>query len=244
MQKRESIIYGIHAVIEAVKAQKEISKIYVQSGLRGKNVGELRKVIKEFDVPFQNVPKNKLDRLIRANHQGVVAELSPVHFYDFREIIQSSFEEGKDPFLLVLDRVSDTRNFGAICRTAECMGVDAIVIPIKGSAGINETTVKTSAGAIFNLPVSRVKNLESAVLEMKNSGITVLGITEKTDDMLRDKVSQGPVALILGSEEDGISSGILSLCHEKLAIPMKGKTSSLNVSVAAGIALHVVSHSR
>lgn len=241
MQKQNSLIYGIHAVLEAIDADKEIGKIYIQSGLQGKNVGDLRRAVKNKEIPFQNVPKNKLDRLIRGNHQGVVAELSPVQFFDYREIVQRVFEEGKDPFLLVLDRVSDTRNFGAICRTAECMGVDAIVIPIKGSAGINENTVKTSAGAIFNMPISRVKNLENSIIDLKDSGISIIGCTEKSDEILSRDMINGPLALVLGSEEDGISHSVMKHCHKLGAIPMKGNTSSLNVSVAAGIALYIVS---
>lgn len=235
-RKPTDLFFGTRAVIEAIRSGKEIEKVLVQQDLRGPLVTELRKTIKQYAVPSQNVPEKRLQYL-EGNHQGVIAYLSPIEFQDIEDILPSIYEKGEDPFLLICDRVSDVRNFGAICRSAECAGAHAIIIPAKGSAEITADAVKTSAGALMRIPVCRVKSLPALVENLKESGVKIISCTEKTDTLMHGADLKGPLAIIVGNEEVGISSTLLALSDNRVKIPLKGEIGSLNVSVAAGIIL-------
>ncbi|MCC6769163.1 MAG: 23S rRNA (guanosine(2251)-2'-O)-methyltransferase RlmB, partial [Bacteroidia bacterium] len=221
-----------------------IDKVLVQQGLQLVQLRELRKALEQEGVPVQMVPREKLDRLCKGKHQGLIAFVSAVDFQPLEEILNRVWESGKDPFFLILDRVTDVRNFGAICRTAVCAGLDAVIIPSRGAAQIGGDAIKTSAGALLNLPVCRSENLKSTIELLKTSGIRIVAITEKADGHLFNTPIEGPVCLILGSEEDGISQEYLRRSDLKLAIPMHGSTGSLNVSVAAALALYEVLRQR
>ncbi len=238
------MIFGIHPVTEAVKSGQSIDKVLIQQGLQHPQQHELRKMLQAEDIPMQIVPREKLDRLSRRNHQGLIALVSPVAFHPLEEILNRVYEAGRDPFILLLDRVTDVRNFGAICRTAYCAGVDAVVIPARGSARIGGDAVKTSAGALLHLPVCRSANLKETIEQLKSSGLQVVSITEKAKEDLFGATLSGPVCLILGSEEDGISGEYLRRSDRQLSIPMAGQTGSLNVSVAAALALYEVMRKR
>jgi 23S rRNA (guanosine2251-2'-O)-methyltransferase len=239
-QKEHEMIFGIHPISEALKKGVEIEKVFIQQGGGDPKSSEIKKQLVQLEIPFLYVPREKLDKLTRSNHQGLIAFLSPISFSPLEEIVNRSFEEGKNPFLLMLDRVTDVRNFGAICRTAECFGIDAVIVPARGSARIGGDAVKTSAGALMHLPICRSQNLKETIDYLKNSGIRLIGITEKSNDKLSSLPLDGPLCLILGSEEDGISPEYLKKCDLKAGIPMKGNTTSLNVSVAASIAMYEV----
>ncbi len=237
-------IFGVRSVIEAVKAGKEIDKILVKKNLESDLFSELMSEIKGMDIPLQRVPVEKLNRITMKNHQGVVAFISSVTYQKIDSIIPGIFESGKNPFFIILDGVTDVRNLGAIARTCDCSGVDALVIPTTNSAGINADAVKTSAGALHSLPVCREKSLREAILYMKNSGIKVVAASEKAAVNYNDTDFKGPVAIIMGSEEDGVSNENLKICDELVRIPILGNISSLNVSVAAGILMYEVVRQR
>jgi 23S rRNA (guanosine2251-2'-O)-methyltransferase len=238
------ILFGVHPLIEALEAGKEIEKVLMQMGASGPQLGELRRRLQDAGVPIQMVPREKLDSFTRINHQGVVAFISPVSFQPLEEIINRSIEAGREPFLLLLDRVTDVRNFGAICRTAECAGVDAIIIPARGSARIGADALKTSAGALLNIPVCRENNLKDTILMLQAYGILVAGASEKARSDMYSTPLKGPICLIMGSEENGISPEYLKRCNSLIKIPLAGKTGSLNVSVAAGILLYEIIRQR
>lgn len=238
--EKTDMIYGTRAVIEAIAAGKEIEKVMIQSGLTNDLVKELIATAKNNRVPFTFVPQEKLKRLSAKNHQGVICILSAVSYSSVENIVHKAYEEGRDPFLLLLDRVTDVRNFGAIARTAECAGVDAIVIEEKGNSPITSDAMKTSAGALNHLPVCREKDLRKTLQFLRDSGIRIIACTEKTKKDLYEVPLSGPIALILGSEEDGISDVLLRDADELARIPMKGKIGSLNVSVAAGVSIYEV----
>ncbi|CAD5278772.1 MULTISPECIES: 23S rRNA (guanosine(2251)-2'-O)-methyltransferase RlmB [unclassified Imperialibacter] len=238
------MIYGTRAVIEAIKADKQIDKIFIQKNVKNELTNELIKLLIENGIVFQNVPGEKLDRLTGKNHQGVIAFVSPIEFADLHRVVSFIFDQGKDGLIVLIDRVTDVRNFGAIVRTAESAGADTIVIPSKGSAQIGSDAVKTSAGALNHLPICKVNDFEESVKYLKESGFHVVACTEKTDQLYSDADLTGPVALIMGSEEDGISDSVLEMADTKVKIPMQGKIESLNVSVAAGIFLFEVVRQR
>jgi len=200
--------------------------------------------LEELEIPLQMVPREKLDRMTRANHQGVIGFISPVTFQPIEEVLQRVYESGRDPFLLILDRVTDVRNFGAICRTAECAGMDAVIIPSRGSARVGGDAMKTSAGALMNLPVCRSNNLKDTLEYLKNSGIRLVACTEKTETSLFNVALEGPMGIVMGSEEDGISPEYLKKCDVRVKIPMFGKTESLNVSVATALVVYEVLRQR
>lgn len=231
-------IFGIRPLIEAIQSGKEIEKVLLQKGLSGENYKEVLNLIQEHGIPFQYVPYQKLNRLCRKNHQGVIAFISVVEYQDIANVLPMIYEKAEDPFLLILDRISDVRNIGAIIRTAECAGVHAILIPEKGSAQINADAVKTSAGAVHRIPICRSKSLYKDIKLIKDSGINVLACTEKTEIEYTAINYTFPLAVIMGSEEDGISSDLLKMADAKAKIPLKGEILSLNVSVAAGIILY------
>jgi 23S rRNA (guanosine2251-2'-O)-methyltransferase len=238
--KRESeatFIFGIRAVIEAIEAGKEIEKILIQRGIAGELFNQLRKALRGTEIPYQIVPPEKIKRLTSKNHQGVIAFISEIEYFRAEDLLPKVFEEGKTPLVLILDRVTDVRNFGAIARSAECAGVDFIVIPSRGSAQINADAIKTSAGALHRMPVCRENNLKDTINYLKEYGLQVFACHEKTDKLIYDVDLKKPSAIIMGSEENGISGEYLRLSDQSMKIPMPGKTASLNVSVATGIVL-------
>jgi 23S rRNA (guanosine2251-2'-O)-methyltransferase len=235
MIKKENIIYGLHPVAEAVRSGQEIDRVLFRKGLQGSFSAELLQLLKMHEIPFQFVPQEKLDRITRKNHQGIIAFISGISYQSVEHLVPLLFEQGKVPLLVVLDGITDVRNFGAICRTAECAGADGIVIPAHGSAQVNEEAIRTSAGALMNIPVCREKSLLVAVEFLKQSGIRIIGSTEHAENYYyREDLTQ-PMAIVMGSEERGISIQLRKLCDAEVKIPMQGNTSSLNVSVAAGI---------
>ena len=239
-QKREedSLIFGIRPVIEAVKAGKEIDRLYIQSGLKNELYNELMAVLKHHNIAFQYVPVEKLNRLTTKNHQGVAGFISSISYHKIQDVIPAIFEEGKVPLIIILDRITDVRNFGAIARTAECSGVQAIVIPTQGAAQINADAIKTSAGALNKIPVCREENLKTVINFLKDCGLQIVSCTEKATDYYFQMDFTVPTAIIMGSEENGISNEYLQKSDAKAKIPLMGELGSLNVSVAAGIILY------
>jgi len=237
-------IFGIHAVIEAINAGKNIDKVFIQSNTSGKALQDLERLIKSQQISVSYVPVQKLNRLTNKNHQGVVAQVSPITYHDLENLVLTVTESGKIPLFLLLDQLSDARNFGAIIRTAECTGVNGIIIQKQGSAPVNGDTIKTSAGAIFNVPICKVNHIKDAIYYLQASGIKLIAATEKTDSLLYDVDFSMPCAIIMGSEGKGVSGSILSLVDEKAKLPMFGEISSLNVSVACGAFLYEVVRQR
>lgn len=238
------MIYGTRAVMEAIVAGKEIEKVMIQSGLNNELVRELITTARDHRVPVAFVPPEKLKRLSTKNHQGVICLLSAVTYASLDNLIDAAYREGREPFLLILDRVTDVRNFGAIARTAECAGVDGLVIGEKGSAPVTSDAMKTSAGALNHIPVCREKDLQKTMRFLQDNGIRVIAFTEKAEKNMFDVSFAGPVALIMGSEEDGVGDALIRSADELVRIPQKGKISSLNVSVAAGVAIYEVVRQR
>jgi len=232
-----NLIFGTRAVIEAVEAGKDIEKIYIQKGLSNELYHQLRTALRGQAVPIQIVPPEKLKRITDKNHQGVVAYLTQITYYSAEELLATVFEKGKIPLLLILDRITDVRNFGAIARGAECAGVDFIIIPTRGAAQINGDAIKTSAGALHRLKVCREDNLKTTIEFLKESGLQIIACHEKTDNLIYAADFTKPTAIIMGSEEDGISNEYLKRSDMQVKIPMVGKIASLNVSVATGIVL-------
>lgn len=239
-QKKESenMIFGLRPVIEALKSGKEIDRLFVQNGLKNELFGEMMGLLKKHNVLYQYVPLEKLNRLTSKNHQGVVGYISSIEYHKIENILPAVFEAGKTPLILILDRITDVRNFGAIARTAECSGVDAIVIPMRGAAQINADAIKTSAGALHTIPVCREENLKQVIEFLRESGLQVIACTEKTKENYYQQDLTLPVAIIMGSEEDGISPEYLKLADAHAKIPLLGEIGSLNVSVATGILLY------
>jgi len=237
-EEEKNFIFGIRAIIEAVEAGKTIDKLFIQKGLHNDLFAELWKLVRLKRINYKHVPLEKINRLTRKNHQGVFAFISPIDFHNIEDVVPALYEQGKNPLILVLDRITDVRNFGAITRTAECAGVDAILIPEQNAAAINADAIKTSAGALHNITVCRTWNLKLSLQFLKDSGIQLIACTEKTQDNMYKPEYSPPTAIIMGSEEDGVSPEFLKLCDGKAKIPMNGKIASLNVSVATGVILY------
>ena len=237
-------IFGIRAIIEAINAKKTIDKVFLQKGLKGELFGELELILRKNSINLSYVPVEKLNRLTNKNHQGAVAQISPIAFHDMEELVLSIIESGKNPLFLLLDQLSDVRNFGAIIRTAECTGVDAIIIQKKGGAPVNGDTIKTSAGAVFKVPICKVDHIKDAVFFMQASGIKVIAATEKTKDTLYNVSFTEPCAIIMGSEGRGINPSTLKVVDAKAKLPLLGEIESLNVSVACGAFLYEVVRQR
>lgn len=237
MEKSQQI-FGIRAIIEAITSGTEIDKVFIQKDNPSDLMRELLKVLKNNNVNYSQVPVEKLNRLGNRNHQGAVATISPIAFHDLDELILSLLEADKKPLFLILDGVSDARNFGAIIRTAECTGVNGIIISKQGSAPVNGDTVKTSAGAVFNVPICKVDHVKDAVFHLQASGIKTVAATEKTNETLYDINFKEAVAIIMGSEDKGVNPSVLKIVDEKAKLPMFGTISSLNVSVACGAFLY------
>ena len=234
----EDYIFGTRAVIEAINTGRSIEKILIKKGLHNELIQQLQPLIKENRIPVQQVPVEKINRITRKNHQGVLAFISPIDYNDIEVLLPGLFESGKDPLILVLDQITDVRNFGAIARSAECGGVDAIIIPEKGMARIGGDAVKTSAGALHYVPICKTKNLIKTVQFLVESGVKIFAATEKGDKIYTETNFQTPAAIIMGSEESGISPAILDIAHEKLKIPILGNIESLNVSVSAALMIY------
>lgn len=237
-------IFGIHSVIEAIEAGKTIDKLYIKKDLHGDLAIRLVKLAREHEIVYQRVPVEKLNKITRKNHQGVVAVISAVSYYRLADVVPTLYEDGVLPFILVLDGITDVRNFGAIARTAECCGVNAIVIPARGSVSVGADAVKTSAGALLHLPVCREQKLSEAVRYLKDSGYQIVAATEKSTVNYTTASYTGPVAIVMGAEDVGISPEVLRLCDTPVAIPMFGHIGSLNVGVAAGVMMYEVVRQR
>ena len=243
MQK-ETSLYGLRAILEAIEANKSIDKVFLQKGLRGELFGQLEHAIRKNGINCSYVPVEKLNRITTNNHQGAVAQIAPISFYELDRLVSVVKETKENPLYLILDQLSDVRNFGAIIRTAECTGVDGIIIQKSGSAPINGDTIKTSAGAVFNIPICKVDHIKDAIFYFKASEIQVVAATEKTDQMLYDIDFQSATAIVMGSEGKGVSTSVLKLVDAKAKLPMFGSIASLNVSVACGAFLYEVVRQR
>lgn len=237
MMQNDRFIFGLHAVHEALMAGRDLDKVLVRRGAGSELFKKLLGELARREIPVQQVPVEKLNRVTGKNHQGVIAWLSEITYHDMTQLLPSLYEAGEEPLVLILDGVSDVRNFGAIARSAECAGVHAIVIPVSGSAAINADAVKTSAGALHRIPVCRHRDLVALSRFLRESGLRVFATSEKAKDSIYGTDMSGPAAIILGSEERGISAGLLKDADHWVSIPMKGSIASLNVSVAAGIVL-------
>lgn len=244
MQKESDCIFGLRPVIEAIRAGKQIDRLLIRQGLHGALYHEMMAEVREYNIAYQIVPVERIELVTRKNHQGVLAWLSVIEYQHIENLLPLIFETGEDPLIIVLDGVSDVRNFGAIVRSAECLGAHAVVIPEKGSARITADAVKTSAGALHTFPVCREKSIVRAVEYLKDSGLRVVCAAEKSGSMASGTDLTGPSVLILGSEDKGISRELTSLSDQMIRIPMKGSIGSLNVSVAAGILLYEIARQR
>ena len=242
--KESQLVYGIRPVIEAIRSGIEIEKIFIQSSLQGALLQELKEELKGKRIIVQYVPAEKLDRLTRNNHQGVVAAMSMIEYHNFEEVVTQVIERGEKPFIIMLDRVTDVRNLGAICRSAECAGVNTVAIPQHGSAQINEDAIKTSAGALLRLPICREENLKTTINIAKQLGIKVYAATEKGGVLYTEADMTESIMIIMGAEDTGVTPEIIKMCDGKLMIPIKANIESLNVSVAAGILMYEVVRQR
>lgn len=232
------MIFGTRAVIEAIDAGKTLDKVLLRRDMTSTIGRELMQKLEGTATPIQRVPVEKLNQFTDKNHQGVIAFLSPIDFCRIEDLVPTLFEEGKTPLLMVLDGITDVRNFGAIARTCACAGVDAIVIASRSGVAINGDAVKTSAGALHSLPVCKVENMQDCLRFLRDSGLSVLAATEHTDTNYTGADMSGPLAIVMGSEEHGIYEENLKLCDQKVRIPMTGTIESLNVSVAAGVMIY------
>jgi 23S rRNA (guanosine2251-2'-O)-methyltransferase len=237
-------IFGIRPIIEAIRSGKEIEKLLVKKGLQGELFAELDELIHEHQLHYQLVPEEKLYRITRKNHQGVIAFISPIPYYDPEEIITQTYEKGETPFLIYLDQVTDVRNFGAIVRNAECTGVHAILVPEKGSAQIGADAIKTSAGALNIVPVCKVKNPYKTLTTIQKNGIKIVAASEKAENDYTQPDFTVPTLIVMGSEDQGISAEILKIADEFIKIPVMGQIESLNVAVASGILMYEVVRKR
>lgn len=238
--KRETnqMIFGIRAVIEAIESGKEIESLFIQRGIAGSLIAELRELLRIHNVAYQQVPPEKLNRITKKNHQGVIGIISPITYQRIEDIVPMIYEKGEVPLILILDGITDVRNLGAIARTAECAGVHALVVPKKGSAEINPDAIKTSAGALFNIPVCREDSLAKTARFLQESGIQLIASSEKTNDTIYKPDYTVPTAIIVGAEDVGISNELLRTADHLAKIPMFGEIASLNVSVSAGVLIY------
>lgn len=240
----KNMLFGIRPVLEAIEAGKEIDKIMIQQDIHNALINELKQAIKKQNLIYQHVPVEKLNRLTAKNHQGAICFLSEIVYYKIEDIVQGIFERGEVPLVVILDRITDVRNFGAIARVAECAGVHALIIPSRGSAQINGDAMKAAAGALNRIPVCREENIKLVMQYLSESGIEIIACNEKSNLLLYETDFTGPLAIIMGSEEDGVSAEYLKRADKKVKIPMMGEISSLNVSVATGIVLFEVVRQR
>ena len=239
MEEKNTKIFGIRAIIEAINSGKTISKVFLQKDLDGHLFSELNRLIKKHNIASSHVPVEKLNRLSKnSNHQGVAAQISPIEFADLDTLITSTLEKKSKPLFLLLDQISDVRNFGAIIRTAECTGVDGIVIQKQGNAPVSADTIKTSSGAAFKVPICKVDHLKDAIFQFQAADIQLVAATEKTEELIYNIDLTKPTAIIMGSEDRGINPSILKIVNHKAKLPLLGEIESLNVSVACGAFLY------
>jgi len=245
MLHKTDYIFGLRAIIEAIEAGRDVDKVLLRKDLAGGELSrQLMQVAKEYGIPTQRVPLEKLNRITMKNHQGAIALMSAVPYHSLDQLLPGLYEEGALPFLVLLDGVTDVRNFGAICRTAECAGANAVIIPEHGSATPNADAMKTSAGALTHLPVCRVRSLGETINYLQQSGVTVVGASEKASQSYTAMPATGPIAIVMGAEDTGLSPEVLRTCDHLASIPILGSISSLNVSVAAGVMLYEVVRQR
>ncbi len=242
--EENNLIFGIRAVMEALKAGKEIDKILIKKDLQGELAQELFAAVKGTNIFIQRVPIEKINRITRKNHQGVIAFISPVSYLRLENIVPTLYEEGKVPFIVLLDGLTDVRNFGAIARTCECAGVDAIVIPERGSVSVTPDAVKTSAGALLHLPVCRERSIPEALHYLQSCGVKIVAASEKASELYTTPDYTVPVAVVMGAEDVGLSPQTLRYCETRVALPQRGQIGSLNVSVAAGVMIYEVVRQR
>lgn len=235
-----AFLFGIHPVLEALHEGKSLHRVLFLKGKQTEELSEILSTCRSMSIPAQAVPKERLDRVTRKNHQGVIAFLSPIEFQPLDEVVMAAFERGEDPLMLALDGVTDVRNLGAIARTAECFGVTALVVPSTGSAPVNEDAIKSSAGALLRIPMCRVPSMSRAMKGLSLQGLTLIGLSEKAETPVGRLNLEGPACLVVGDEHGGISAEVLALCTSMAHIPMRGKTGSLNVGVATGVALYAL----
>ncbi len=238
MAQQKEIIFGIRAVSEAIRSGQELERVFFKKSLQGKLASDLISLVRKSGVPVGFVPLEKLNRFTRKNHQGVVALISPILYHKLEQLVPLLFESGRIPLLMILDGITDVRNFGAIARSAECAGVHGLLVPQSGSARIHEDAVKTSSGALLTVPVCRAARLDEAIRFLKDSGIHIVGSSEKAPVNFHEVNLTDPVAILMGSEEKGISPSLLALCDQVVSIPVHGKIASLNVSVAASLLMY------
>ena len=237
-EEKVNYLFGMHPVFEAVAADKKIEKVLFSNGLEGDQFRDLLELLQQKNIPIQFAPVERLNRITVSRHQGVIAFMPQIEYVTLEEAVENSLAKSKTPLILLLDGVSDVRNFGAIARCAECSGVDAIILPAKGGASINADAIKTSAGALLIMPTCKVPNLRTAIFYLQESGFQVVAATEKADKYIYDIDFKQPTAVIMGSENRGISPAILALTEDQAKIPMKGAIGSLNVSAAAAVVLY------
>ena len=231
-------IYGIRAILEALAAEQALDKVFIQNELDGPLIKQLKFALKNTGVNISYVPQEKLNRMSKGNHQGAIARISPIDFVDINSLVESALQLTKNPTFIVLDQLSDVRNFGAIIRTAECAGVQGIIIQKQGSAPINGDAIKTSAGAVFNIPICKVDHVKDAIYFLQGSGIRTIAATEKAQDLIYDIELKQGIAIVMGSEGRGINPSVLKIVDQLVKLPMLGKIDSLNVSVACGAILY------
>lgn len=237
MAENTFILYGVRPIIEAIESGKMIDRVYLRKGSDTPLTTQIAKLCKERRIPIQEVPIEKLNRLTRGNHQGVVAQVSPIDYADVTQVVAAAQERGETPLIVVTDSVTDIRNFGAIARSAECAGAHALVMSMKNSAPVNAEAIKSSAGALNLIPVCRVGSIRNTLKLLASMGLQLVAATEKTDKTLYEADFTKPTAIVMGSEDRGISGEVLKLCDVQVAIPMKGRIESLNVSAAAAVIL-------
>ena len=240
----EDYIYGLRAIIEAIKEGRPIDKLFVKRDITGDLAGEMLALAREHRIVVQRVPIERINRISRKNHQGAIALMSAVTYHNLGNLVTSLYDDGILPFIVLLDGITDVRNFGAIARTAECCGVNALVIAERGSVSVGADAVKTSAGALLSLPVCREHSLTSAVKFLKDSGFNVVAVSEKATMGYTECDYTAPTVLVMGAEDKGISPEVLRMCDNHVAIPMFGHIGSLNVSVAAGVLMYEVVRQR
>jgi 23S rRNA (guanosine2251-2'-O)-methyltransferase len=240
----ENIIFGLRPILEYLEEGKTPERVYIQQGLTGQTFQQLFQAIREKDIPFQMVPVEKLNRITKKNHQGVIAQIAVIEYQKLDLLLPGIFESGQTPLFIILDKITDVRNLGAIARSAECAGAHAIIIGEKSSAPVNADAIKTSAGALSRIPVCKEREILESIAFLKESGIKIVACTEKADKTIYETSLTGPVAIIMGSEEKGVSRACLTMSDDIASIPQKGKIGSLNVSVAAGITLFEVIRQR
>lgn len=238
-----NLIFGIRPIVEAIEAGRQIEKLYIRKGADGQLMNDLRDLCIRHRIRMQEVPVEKLNRLVRGNHQGAVAQIAAIEYVQLEDILER-VPEDETPLVVVFDGVTDVRNFGAIARSAECAGAHGLIVPLKNAAPVNAEAIRSSAGALTTIPVCRVGSIRNTLRALQNEGFQVVAATEKSRKLLYDADLRRPTAIVMGAEESGISKEVLKLCDEQLAIPLIGHIESLNVSAAAAVMLFEVVRQR